>query len=328
MLIDKRLAGTNTLTLTWHAGASTVAFEAFRAWCLATLKQQLRFDGAIWGVLLDPRAGSATRLQSAHLHGVDPGAMEDLERVRVDDFAAERREGDVLAIHVGDRAWAGGMHAPLRQHARDHGMSGSISACFANTGGPGRQFLMLTRNAGARRFGADDVAAFEWLAPHMVHAFANCRSLFVQGAQATSRRSAVSAVALVDSVGVLHDAPSGFTAMLQREWSDWRGERLPEPVLEMTARRAGTRWRFIGSQIVADFSPVDDLYLVTARPRHMIDSLSQREIQVAHLYGDGHNFREIADALGLSPATVRSHLRKVFTKLQVRNKSQLAAVLR
>ena len=39
MVNDGRLRNANALTLQWHAGASTIDFEAFQAWCLALLDQ-------------------------------------------------------------------------------------------------------------------------------------------------------------------------------------------------------------------------------------------------------------------------------------------------
>jgi DNA-binding NarL/FixJ family response regulator len=84
----------------------------------------------------------------------------------------------------------------------------------------------------------------------------------------------------------------------------------------------------MGLQIWAHFAPVDDLYFGTARARHARNVLSTRETEVAEHYAAGDSFRTIAQALGLAPTTVRSHLRNVFGKLHVRSKLQLAAVLR
>jgi DNA-binding CsgD family transcriptional regulator len=102
---------------------------------------------------------------------------------------------------------------------------------------------------------------------------------------------------------------------------------LPEPLRDLTARKAGSRWRFLGQQIVAEFSPVHDLFLIAARPRMANDALSERERKVAQHYASGANYKEIATMLHVSPATVRSHLRNVFQKLGVTNKARLAALL-
>ena len=51
--------------------------------------------------------------------------------------------------------------------------------------------------------------------------------------------------------------------------------------------------------------------------------LSVREREVARLYAEGRNYKEIARALALSPATVRTHLNSIFRKLEVTSKVEL-----
>ena len=55
-----------------------------------------------------------------------------------------------------------------------------------------------------------------------------------------------------------------------------------------------------------------------------IESLTERELQVAHLVVDRHTNSEIADALFLSPKTIETHLRNIFHKLDVSSRVDLA----
>jgi DNA-binding CsgD family transcriptional regulator len=61
------------------------------------------------------------------------------------------------------------------------------------------------------------------------------------------------------------------------------------------------------------------------RPDHGWESLTPTELRVVELVAEGLPNREVAQKLFVSPATVKSHLIHVFTKLDVRTRAELAA---
>ncbi|NLP82788.1 AAA family ATPase [Microbacterium sp. CFH 90308] len=66
---------------------------------------------------------------------------------------------------------------------------------------------------------------------------------------------------------------------------------------------------------------------VRAAGASVLDALTPQELQVSLLLAEGRTTREAAAALFLSPKTVEYHLRKVYTKLGISSRSELADAL-
>ncbi|NGY63707.1 AAA family ATPase [Lentzea sp. NEAU-D13] len=65
----------------------------------------------------------------------------------------------------------------------------------------------------------------------------------------------------------------------------------------------------------------------TIKRRTPSETLTPQELQVSLLLVEGKTTREVAAALFLSPKTIEYHLRKVYTKLGIRSRAELAARL-
>jgi DNA-binding NarL/FixJ family response regulator len=84
--------------------------------------------------------------------------------------------------------------------------------------------------------------------------------------------------------------------------------------MEAFAQRARVELRATGERVIKRTGCGDD-------------QLTAQESQIAQLVADGSTNREIAAQLFISPNTVEYHLQKVFRKLGVTSRTQLARVL-
>jgi DNA-binding CsgD family transcriptional regulator len=320
--------GRNELVLSWHRGASTMRLEGFQTWVLLALKPQIRFEQAIWG--LGVMANGIGTIHSAYLHRLEPLFIRDKESLRhCDELAREvlASPGRAVNMCLADAKWGSARFEGLRAYAERQQLCHLLCFGSADTDARAAQFIALGRAQAGNPFSAEDVQEFESLAPHMLQAYATRREMALGGHQQRNGLSTVWVTAIIDRAGHVHNRDTGFVSMLQREWSDFDGRRLPGALSQTTADRSGTSWRHLGEQIILEFSPVHDLYLVFARRRFADDALSERERKIAQHYASGSSYKEIAQALQLSPATVRAHVRNVFIKLGVNKKAHLARLL-
>ena len=58
---------------------------------------------------------------------------------------------------------------------------------------------------------------------------------------------------------------------------------------------------------------------------HEMENLSPREQEVLDLLAQGFLYKEIADQLTVSYATIRTHVERIYQKLRVRSRSQAIA---
>jgi DNA-binding CsgD family transcriptional regulator len=65
---------------------------------------------------------------------------------------------------------------------------------------------------------------------------------------------------------------------------------------------------------------VDEVPEQQTRP--IIDALSRREISIVERIGQGHSNKEIARQLGIAPETVKTHVKRIFSKLGVARRAQ------
>jgi DNA-binding NarL/FixJ family response regulator len=75
---------------------------------------------------------------------------------------------------------------------------------------------------------------------------------------------------------------------------------------------------WISRRLLSQWIDQEDL-LPWRMPHHL---LSEPEKKILHLMADGATNREIADVLYLSPHTVKKYLQKIFSKIDVRNKTE------
>jgi DNA-binding CsgD family transcriptional regulator len=185
----------------------------------------------------------------------------------------------------------------------------------------------------AAKLGATDVAqeALSWLAAMTQPAGtdwglgleARCRALLSDGAEAERLyREAIARIARTRLRGEL-----GRARLLYGEWLREVGRR---DEARAQLRAAYDTLAGIGADAFAERARAELQATgesVPRRPSGTRDALTPQEAQIARLAADGHTNPEIGAQLFISPRTVEYHLRKVYDKLDVGSRRDLAGAL-
>jgi len=127
--------------------------------------------------------------------------------------------------------------------------------------------------------------------------------------------------AICDAHGIYHEVEQGFLDMIEEAIPNHAPQQLPFPLsLDKEARAIGT--------LHIESIPLGDLFRVSIRPSSPIDQLTKREKEVVQGVTKGLSFKQIAKKLDLSPSTVSNHLYRVYQKLNINNRSELADLIR
>jgi DNA-binding NarL/FixJ family response regulator len=65
---------------------------------------------------------------------------------------------------------------------------------------------------------------------------------------------------------------------------------------------------------------------VLLKPLSRTEPLTERELQVLHLLGEGNRDKEIAKLLGIAPTTAKNHVKSILEKLGAKNRTQAVSL--
>ncbi|WP_447776221.1 helix-turn-helix transcriptional regulator [Pseudomonas chlororaphis] len=305
----------SSLTLELQRLAQHKDIEHFHGHALNRIGQLLPFDSAWWGraALID----GLPEEHSSYLHRLPPSYLPDWQSIKHVDVTVGRvhaHPGQAVIVDMGDPANGPG----LNWLGTTYNIGELLCVVYIDPQTHLSDHLALYRAPGAKRFDADDCLLLNNLMLHLVAAVSanQIRTLVAMRETLTSPRNL--ALAVCDQRGTLHCAERGFVDLLLGEWPDWSGPCLPGPVLDDG---------YEGRHLQVEASPVGDLFLLAARGRTLLTQLSPRENDVALGFGEGKTYKEIARELGLSPNTVRHHIRAIYNKLGVKDKTRIAHLL-
>ncbi len=288
----------------------------FQRRVLERLCEPLPFTGAWWGM-----ARADRELHSSFPYRMPAGYADHWYRIRAHDLLADVVLAEPgITVHLSSEQMS--IDPVFARFCADAGTRQSLCTVLRNPTLSLATFLSLYRDSDVPQFTPAERLFKQLVMPHLWAAWTSNWITQLASDEAHSLAGRV-AVAIVDQKGLLHAAEPRFSAMIQLEWPEWQGPELPAALRESMRTGAPVN----GRHGIMRLRPVSGLFVVEARERSPLDRLTPREMAIAQRFGSGKSYKEIAAALPLSPATVRAHLRAIYSKLEISDKTELASLL-
>lgn len=309
------------LVLMLYQGCREQPVADFREWAFERVRSVLPFDSALWMTGVLHPDGNAT-FHTRYLYRQPLQLLADWAATQKRDTFTQKVFADSGTTFscVTSRDF----RPEMSQHARRYHIEHILATTRIDPVASLHELISIYRADLNKPFSEEERLFQQALVPHLAETWRLNRMKALNQASQPLYAS-ISQSAAADDKGVLHLIDPGFTHLLKVEWPAWRGPRLPD---ELLAQIKGKQQRFTGKTIVVSLSKLDELLLLRGRKRSRLDTLTQREREVAMQFSNGRSHKEIAQSLDISPATVRNYLSKIYRRLDIGNKAALAHILK
>lgn len=301
--------------------------ELFQEQAFGLIKTLIPFDAGWWASGVDdisPGGDYEPQIFEIYLHNLSEKMLQHYnKRKQFDTVALEAAQASGVTLNICLREWYPESHwqyfgANQFRHVLCTTVLDPITGL--NTA------IVLYRRSQDQRFSEQERQLKQALMRHLIDA--NARSRIAPWVRDAAKELNYPLAAIADAAGSLRHTAEGFAEMLQTEWSGWRGPKLPEALCEQM--QAGNGGQYSGTHVIANISRGEQQHmaLVQLRSVRLADQLSKQQMKIAKYSADGLSFKEIARLSDLAPKTVRNYLTLIYHKLGVKNKIQLAEILR
>ena len=300
--------------------------EQFQSTALALLKPVLTFDAAIWGA--GSTSESGIDIHSFHLHNKTPEMVSAYEEVKHLDSAS----GEMLETPRATRAF----HAatffsdparhPLRDFMAKFEQPNFLLSTDLDPQASLLHWLTLYRSKQDAHFKAADIRRLHFFAPHLKQALVLNRAVHLGKVVASAAGKSGLATAIADRKGFIYAQDALFMTVIENASGHEcaGGNRLPHG---LTAKLAVGETMFNWQKLIVQCQIDHGLYIIKLRAQRPADSLTARERTIALLVAKGFTYKQVAVELGRSPATVRSQIQGIYSKLQVNKIAELVQAL-
>jgi len=312
------------LLLQLYRAARMLPVGEFQEQAVRLVKPLLRFDLAMWGTGRLTNPGVA--VHTLHLHEIPADHIAEWQALNTQDKViplVSAQPGRPLTFHS-PTLFSAPEDRPMREFVARAGWQSAMVTAFIDPQPRVMQWVSLFRRDADHAYSDGEQSFASLIVPHFVEALTINRALHMQSVYGPGAERA-GHFAYADTNGFLYYADPPFAALIDRDWPYWDRRTLPRSLLQEIVERGNAV--VSGPHVKIEGRVQGGLVFLRASARSLVDELSPRELDVATRFARGDSSKDIAKALGLAPATVRHHLKNVYGKLGIHDKTELARMI-
>lgn len=300
----------------YRSGLHVPAAE-YRAWALHEWRAVVPHDGALWG------SGSLPgwRFHNVTVSGLPEDFPRALEQTRtinpIASLVLDRLDTpiDMRAVMPDARFFKSEIY---RRAFAPYGISRVLSTPHLDRRSGLYSLLTLYRKERKAIWSDLDKARQQRITYHLYNAASHAFFLHLLRSSDPPRGGQA---AVVDSQGMFHQAQPRFLDLLDQHFPQREPQQLP------FALPPPGEQRLLNEHLCARCEASADLYVIWLWPAGPLDRLTARERKIVHAVSQGLSFKQAARKIGVAPSTVANHLYRVYRKLGVYSRSELAALV-
>ncbi|RRJ82470.1 response regulator transcription factor [Aestuariirhabdus litorea] len=295
---------------------SRIALDHYRRWALEQLQEVVAFDGALWS------SGhiSTMRFHTNTLLGVPPALAEELLTLRAINPLTDRLQAspgepiDMAEVVDDERFYRSEIY--LRCF-KPKGIERILSSLHLDERSGLTTLLTLYRFSRQNPFSLADKQVQRRMLFHLLNAASHNCLLHLDRHQPANPGSVT---ALCDRHGIYHEVQQDFLDCMEQCFPGKAASRLPFEIDRGEVELAQQGY-------CLQREPIGELFCIDVWPRGPLDGLTLRERQVVDAICRGQTFKASARELGLSPSTISNHLYRIYHKLGVASRHELATLM-
>lgn len=300
-----------------YRSALSVSAGEFRTWALRQLQGVVPFDAALWG------SGGVTRWKFHTVTVMDlpadfPQILESTTRINpIIPRILQNLDTpvDMASVISDDEFFDSEIY---RLAFEPFGITRILSTGHLDRRSGLYSLVTLYRRDRERTFTEAERAYQKRFTFHLFNAASH--AFFLHLARTHAARPDGAGAAVVDSTGMFHEATVRFLDMLDERFPKRSPNQSPLPIPEPDQTVAF-------QDLMIRCEPLGDLSLLTIWPAGPLDRLTLREREIVTCVAQGLSFKQAAKKIGVAPSTVANHLYRVYRKLGVYSRTELAALV-